>query len=51
MGLISILNILLAFYYFYILPHEIYIDNIKNGISELCLIVMQVTVCLLVKDE
>lgn len=37
---ISILNSMLAFYYFYIKPHERALDNIRNGAGEVILILM-----------
>ncbi|KAL4450405.1 hypothetical protein ABPG74_019303 [Tetrahymena malaccensis] len=45
------MNILLSIYYLYIRPQEKKVDNIKNGISELLLVIIQITICFLVKDD
>ncbi len=48
---ISVLNMVLIYYYLYFLPHESLLSNIINGISEFCLIIMQIAVCFLIEDK
>jgi hypothetical protein len=38
-------------YFFYIMPYSSYIENLKSGISEVLLILMQISAGFLVKDE
>ncbi|KAL4450406.1 hypothetical protein ABPG74_019304 [Tetrahymena malaccensis] len=43
---------MMALLYFYgQVPQEKKVDNIKNGISELLLVIIQITICFLVKDD
>ncbi|KAL4477137.1 hypothetical protein ABPG72_008871 [Tetrahymena utriculariae] len=49
--LISILNIFLAFFYFYKRPQEKQFDNLRNGLSEIFLVVMQICAGILVDDR
>ncbi|EWS72592.1 hypothetical protein TTHERM_001089029 (macronuclear) [Tetrahymena thermophila SB210] len=51
MVIINSMNIFLSIYYLYIKPQEEKSANIKNGISEVLLVIMQVTICFLVKDD
>ncbi|EAR85946.3 hypothetical protein TTHERM_01178750 (macronuclear) [Tetrahymena thermophila SB210] len=49
--LISLLNAFLAFFYFYICPQDKQFENIRNGLSEVFLIVMQICAGILVDDK
>ncbi|EWS72589.1 hypothetical protein TTHERM_001176648 (macronuclear) [Tetrahymena thermophila SB210] len=51
MIIINSMNIFLSIYYLYLKPQEEKSANIKNGISEVLLVIMQVTICFLVKDD
>ncbi|EAR93317.2 hypothetical protein TTHERM_00746890 (macronuclear) [Tetrahymena thermophila SB210] len=51
MVIINSMNVLLSIYYLYIKPQQENSANIKNGISEVLLVIMQATVCFLVKDD
>ncbi|KAL4461967.1 hypothetical protein ABPG74_000812 [Tetrahymena malaccensis] len=49
--LISLLNVFLAFFYFYINPQDKQFENIRNGLSEVLLVVMQICAGILVEDR
>ncbi|KAL4493841.1 hypothetical protein ABPG73_010119 [Tetrahymena malaccensis] len=51
MIIINSMNIFLSIFYLYVKPQEEKSANIKNGISEVLLVIMQVTICFLVKDD
>ncbi|KAL4461972.1 hypothetical protein ABPG74_000817 [Tetrahymena malaccensis] len=49
--LVCLMNLFLAFYYLYVKPQEDKSVNIKNGISEILLIIMYASISLLVEDD
>ncbi|EWS72590.1 hypothetical protein TTHERM_001176649 (macronuclear) [Tetrahymena thermophila SB210] len=51
MIIINSMNVFLSIFYLYLKPQEEKSANIKNGISEVLLVIMQVTICFLVKDD
>ncbi|EAR85941.2 hypothetical protein TTHERM_01178670 (macronuclear) [Tetrahymena thermophila SB210] len=51
MIIINSMNVFLSIFYLYLKPQEEKSANLKNGISEVLLVIMQVTICFLVKDD